>query len=263
VHRLDNPVSPGLDGRCVLNELASGNIAVFVLRGLLPIERIDSDRNRIMPLFRRATATHYTNATSTTVGTYLAKQLTAPDVYFAEAAAAEEITDSIGFDLADRVRGRLADVLGLNSFELAQEPDGRRYAKKNLRIYSDGKRTPLHNDNVMRDAAGTGLILEKLRHQLSVVVCMQECDGGGELEIYQKRWQPEDERFKIVGGFGYDERVVGAARVHSFRPQTGDVYLINPTYYHAIGKPVGTDRITMGFFVGFFDDSLQDAVAWV
>lgn len=247
----------------VLRKLVNGETAVVVLRGLLPPEAFASGLERVLPLFRQATATSYSNATSTTVGTYLAKHLAAPDAYFEEAAAAEELTGSVGFDLADRVRQRLAEVLGLDSFELAQETDGRPYAKKNVRIYSDGVRTPLHNDNIMRDAADTGLVVEKLRHQLSVVVCMQECDGGGELEIHHKNWEPADEQYKIVEGFGYDEGVVKDAEVHRFKPMTGDVYLLNPTYFHAIGKPTGTDRITMGFFFGFFDDALRDAVAWV
>lgn len=264
VHPLDEPGGDAVDGRDLLHSLVHGDTAVVVLRGLLPPGRLASDLERIGPLFQQVTATDYTNATSTTVGTYLAKHLAAPDAYFEEAAAAEELTASVGFDLADRVRERLAEVLELDGFALAQEPDGRAYAKKNVRIYADGVRTPLHNDNVMRDAAGTGLVVEKLRHQLSVVVCLQECDEGGELEIHHKRWQPSDEQFKIVGGFGYEEEVVDGAAVHRFAPRTGDVYLLNPTYFHAIGAPRGsTDRITMGFFFGFFDDDLRDAVAWV
>ncbi|WP_328782633.1 hypothetical protein OHT68_30010 [Streptomyces canus] len=261
VHHLEE--QGGVDGRGILRSLVDGSAAVVVLRGLLPPERFASGIERILPLFRQATATNYTNVTSTTVGTYLAKHLAAPDAYFDEAAAAEELTDAVDFDLADRIRERLADVLELDSFELEREPDGRAYAKKNVRIYSDGVRTPLHNDKIMRDAVGTGLVVEKLRHQLSVVVCLQECDGGGELEIHQKSWHPQDEQFKIAGGFGYDGQVVGDAAVHWFKPQTGDVYLLNPTYYHAIGAPTGTDRITMGFFFGFYDDALRHAVAWV
>ncbi|WP_432102059.1 hypothetical protein [Streptomyces sp. bgisy091] len=253
----------GIDGRGLLRSLVDGDTAVVVLRGLLEPEEFSSGLERLQPLFRQATATNYANSTSTTVGTYLAKHLAAPDAYFQEAADAEELTDSVGFDLADRVRQRLADVLGLAGFEPEQEPGGRAYAKKNVRIYADGIRTPLHNDNIMRDAAGTGLVVEKLLHQLSVVVCVQECDGGGELEIHQRRWEPADEQFKIVGGFGYDAQVVTGAAVHRFKPQTGDVYLLNPTYFHSIEAPTGTDRITMGFFFGFYDDTLRDAVAWV
>ncbi len=236
---------------------------MVVFRGLLADGVFASNRERIMPLFDQATTTHYTNGSLTTIGPYLAKHLAEPDVYFERAAEAERLTSSIGFDLADRVRGGLAEVLQLNSFEVATEPDGRPYARKNVRIYSDGVRTPLHNDNMMRDAAGTGLLLAKLRHHLSVVVCVQECDSGGELEIHRKQWEPADERFKVVDGLGYDDAVTGGAPAHRFKPQTGDVYLLNPTHYHSIEKPVGTDRVTMGFFFGFFDDALSDATAWV
>ncbi|MFC8626791.1 2OG-Fe(II)-dependent halogenase WelO5 family protein [Streptomyces anulatus] len=263
VHRLDQAGEPAPDGPGVLKGLVNGDHAVVVLRGLLPPEEFDAQRERVVPLFGRAATTEYSNGSLTTLGPFLAKHLAQPDQYFEEAVRAEERTSAVGFDLADRVRARLAGVLGLNSFEAAVEPDGRAYAKKNVRIYSDGVRTPLHNDNMMRDAAGTGLLLAGLRHHLSVVVCVQECDGGGELEIHRKKWEPADEHFKVVGGLGYDDAVTGDAPRHRFKPQTGDVYLLNPTHYHSIEKPTGTDRVTMGFFFGFFDDALSDAIAWV
>jgi hypothetical protein len=263
VHQLDDPTRPAPDGPGLLKGLVNGDHAVVVLRGLLPAEEFGDSLRRVTALFAQAATTQYSNGSLTTIGPFLAKYLADPERYFAEAAAAEELTGSIGFGLADRVRGRLAEVLGLASFEVAREPDGTPYARKNVRIYSDGVRTPLHNDNMMRDAAGTGLLLERLRHHLSVVVCLQECDGGGELEIHRKQWEPADERFKVTGGLGYDDAVTGGAPAHRFKPAGGDVYLLNPTYYHSIEKPTGSDRVTMGFFFGFCDDALSDAIAWV
>ncbi|MEU9078789.1 hypothetical protein ACFYUY_10790 [Kitasatospora sp. NPDC004745] len=263
VHHLDQPGEPAPDGPGLLKGLISGDHAVVVLRGLLSEEEFTANRERVVPLFGRADTTEYSNGSLTTLGPYLAKHLAAPDTYFEQAAAAERLTAGVGFDLADRVRARLAEVLGLDAFDVAAEPDGREYARKNVRIYSDGVRTPLHNDNMMRDAAGTGLVLAGLLHHLSVVVCIQECDGGGELEIHRKQWEPLDEEFKVVGGLGYDQAVTRGAPAHRFKPQTGDVYLLNPTHYHSIEKPTGTDRVTMGFFFGFFDPALTRAVAWV
>ncbi|CAM5659769.1 hypothetical protein SALBM311S_09861 [Streptomyces alboniger] len=40
------------------------------------------------------------------------------------------------------------------------------------------------------------------------------------------------------------------------------MYLINPTYYHEIEKVHGATRTTLGFFIGFTDDTLTNAVAW-
>ncbi|MFI9778714.1 hypothetical protein ACIHCV_29045 [Streptomyces sp. NPDC051956] len=263
VHHIDDPTSPAPHGPGLLKGLVSGDHAVVVLRGLVSETEFAANRQRAATLFGEAATTRYANGSLTTIGPYLAKHLADPGTYFEQAAAAEERTASVGFDLADRVRDELAEVLALDSFDVARESDGRAFASKNVRIYSDGVRTPLHNDNMMRDAAGTGLVLERLRHHLSVVVCLQECDGGGELEIHRKQWEPSDERFKIVDGLGYDDAVTAGAPFHRFKPQAGDVYLLNPTYYHSIEKPTGTDRVTMGFFFGFFDDTFSDAIAWV
>ncbi|MFF1360960.1 hypothetical protein [Streptomyces sp. NPDC058297] len=264
VHHLDRPGEPEPDGPGILKGLANGDLAVVVLRGLFPREEFDANVQRVVPLLGQAATTQYSNGSLTTIGPFLAKHLGAVDAYFEEAAAAARLTSSIGFDLAARTRAHLAEVLGLDSFDAAVEPDGRRYAENNVRIYSDGVRTPLHNDNMMRDAADTGLLLQNLRHHLSVVVCLQECEEGGELEIHRKTWAPEDESFKVVHGLGYDDAVTGGAPSHRFKPEAGDVYLLNPTHYHSIEAPLGTaDRVTMGFFFGFFDDALTDAIAWV
>jgi len=39
-------------------------------------------------------------------------------------------------------------------------------------------------------------------------------------------------------------------------------YIIDPTNYHAIRAVSGRDRITMGFFFGFFDEESKAEVCW-
>ncbi|MFI1285791.1 MULTISPECIES: 2OG-Fe(II)-dependent halogenase WelO5 family protein [unclassified Streptomyces] len=252
-----------IDGADLVRRLVDGTVAVVVLRNLLPESVFDANRERLAPVFGQASTTQYSNGSLTTIGPYLAKHLDDPDTYFAEALKANEFTESIGVDLGARTRQRLAEVLDLKRFDTESEADGRSYSQQNVRIYADNIRTPLHNDNIMRDAAGTGLALAELRHQLSCVVCIQECEDGGELRIHRKRWSGEDNEYKIVGGLGYDEAVTGDAPAHEFKPRAGDVYLLNPTYYHSIEQVTGSDRITMGFFFGFYDDELTEAVSWI
>ncbi|RSS78587.1 hypothetical protein [Streptomyces sp. WAC06614] len=252
-----------IDGASLVKGLVDGTVAVVVLRNLLPEAVFADNRERLRPVFGQASTTQYTNGSLTTIGPYLAKHLDEPDTYFTEARKANEFTASLGVDLGERTRQRLAEVLGLKRFDTEAEPDGRSYSQQNVRIYADSIRTPLHNDNIMRDAAGTGLALASLRHQLSCVVCIQECETGGELRIHRKRWTEADNTYKIVGGLGYDEAVTDGAPAHEFKPQAGDVYLLNPTYYHSIEQVSGSDRITMGFFFGFYDDELAEAVSWI
>ena len=246
-----------------LRRLIDGDLAVLVIKGLVPAEDFAANRERILPLFDRALTTHYVNGTLTTIGPYLAKHLGDPDAYFSEAKEAAELTASIGFDLAERTRNALRDLLGMRRFESLVESDGRRYSESNVRIYADGVDTPLHNDNIMRDAADTGLLLAKLKYQLSCVVCIQECADGGELVAYRKPWEPSDEQYKIAGGLGYEDGAVTDVAAHEFKPEAGDVYLLNPTYFHAINRVGGPDRVTLGFFFGFFDDDLTDGVTWI
>lgn len=91
------------------------------------------------------------------------------------------------------MRERLREVLGLRSLAPAREPDGRCYCECIVRIHADGVRNPLHNDSIMRDAAETCIRLAHLEEQLSCVVCLQECDSGGELYHDRKKWHPNDE----------------------------------------------------------------------
>lgn len=246
----------------LLRRLVTGDVPVVVLRGLLPTDAFAENRARLEPLFGTAHTTDYVNGSLTTIGPYLAKYLDDPDGYFAAAKEADALLGSVDFDLGDRIRTALREALGLRELAPASEPDGRAYAPFVVRIHADGVRNPLHNDNIMRDAAGTGIALESLTHQLSCVVCLQECDGGGELGIYRKPWNPADEKFKIPGGLGYESAVVENVPRHKFKPAAGDVYLLNPTQYHEIARVSGDTRLTLGFFLGFPDDRLDTALVW-
>jgi hypothetical protein len=247
----------------LLGQLIRGEVAVVRLRELLPPQDFDLARDRLPDLVAEARTTRYVNGALTTVGPYLNKYLDRPDDYFTEAERAEALFRRAGFDLADRVRTALAKAFALRTMEPATEPDGRRYGPAVLRVHADGVSNPLHNDNIMRDAADTGLSLAGLAAQLSCVVCVQECDTGGELMIYDRPWRPEDERHKVDRGLGYDHMVVADARRLIFRPRSHDVYLINPTHYHEIERVGGASRITLGFFIGFHDTRPPtDAVVW-
>jgi hypothetical protein len=247
----------------LMEGLASGDHAIVVLKGLIPEAEFGRDRERILGLFDRAVTTSYSNGRLTTVGPYLAKFAGDRPAYFAAAAEAAATTAEAGIDLARRTRGRLAEVLGLAGFEPAAEPDGTRFADHNIRIYADDVETPLHNDNIMRDMAGDPLSLNALTSHFSCVVCVQECDSGGHLELYRKPWEPDDEQYKIRGGFGYDTAVVDGVESLRFKPETGDVYLFDPTQYHAIERVAGRERVTLGFFFGFRDAAPDEAIAWV
>jgi len=245
-----------------LRALIRNECAVLVLRDLLSPAIVEETRRRVGDHSRRALATRYVNGTLTTIGPYLAKHLAQPERYFADAHVTDEVFSDAAQDPRLLTREGLRAFLGLRSCAVACETDGRRYADSVVRIHADGVRNPLHNDNIMRDAGSTGLVLRLLRYQLSCIVCIQECDEGGELIHYRKTWHQDDEAYKIKDGLGYDRGVVHGAPSQVFKPRTGDVYIINPTNYHEIERVRGRDRITLGFFIGFLGDALSDAIVW-
>ena len=248
-------------GADLLRGLIDGQISVVVLKGLLSSEVFSQHRERLAKLFDRASTTRYVNGSLTTIGPFLAKHLPNVDEYFREAKEANSLTSKVSFTLANEVRAGLTEVFSMRRFDVAEEPDGRRYADSVVRIHADGVRNALHNDNIMRDAAGTGLEVSRLLYQLSCVACVQERDTGGELKIYGKAWQAADEQFKVPGG-GYGHGAVESVPSHEFKPQAEDVYLINPTYFHEITEVGGSDLLTLGFFIGFVDEQLDSAIAW-
>ena len=248
--------------RPLLQQLVDQQVAVIVIKNLINEKLLQKGLELVFSHYERKTASKYHNGTLTTIGPYLVRHLHDLDTYFAAARTTDEVFENTDFDLRKVTQQGLRSVLGLRTLHVEQEPDGRRYADSIIRIHGDGVANPLHNDHIMRDSARSGLKLAKLTTQLSCVVCLQECDNGGELITYQREWSPQDEKFKIQDGLGYHPGVIKDAPRAVFRPQQGDVYLINPTTYHEIARVGGKDRVTLSFFMGFYDNALEDCVLW-
>jgi len=251
-----------LPGRDALASLRAGTLGLVVLRDRLRPATLAAGQSAVAAWRAAADDNRYPNATLTTLGPYLARHLQDPAEYFRRTGEADGLFPNPRHDLRREARDLLRRALGLRSLAVAVEPDGRRYAAGVVRLHADGVSTPVHNDHIARDAAGTGLLVAKVRSQFSCVVCLEECTRGGELLLYRRPWQPDDERFKSAGWLGYDEGVVAGAPSLTFKPQTGDVYVMNPTNYHAIAAVGGAERRTLGFFFGHLSDDLADPVAW-
>jgi hypothetical protein len=246
----------------LLRLLRQDDAAVIVFKNLIGPDEYTPLVDEVIRRRNQAIVSQYVNGSLTTFGTYLARHLSSPAVYFEAARAGNELFANQQDDLRQVVRARLARTLGLESLTVAGEPDGRSYAPAIVRIHGNGVSNPLHNDNIMRDARGSGLMLAGLGYQFSCVTCLQECNANGALLQYRRRWAPPDEAFKVPNGLGYMQAVVDGADLCRFRPETGDVYIMDPTNYHAIEAVQGRDRVTMGFFFGFRDDACRSGVCW-
>ncbi len=253
----------GMLSKETLKDLSDGKYAVIVLKNALKKNQLSNIKKCLDKLTAKIETQVYVNGALTTFGPYLAKYLNNLDGYFNAASATDELFGSDSeSDLRLYVRNHLRQTFNLNSLSVAKENNNLTYSPAVVRIHGKGVANPLHNDNIMRDAANTNLILRNLLVQLSCIVCIQECNGGGELKHYQKLWKLSDEIHKIPNGLGYKQDVITDANSYTFKPATGDIYLINPTYYHEIFKVADQDRITMGFFMGFFDYSFDEGIVW-
>ncbi len=245
----------------LFDDLVSGAVPLVVIRGLISDERLAQLRASIERRREHIRVTRYVNGALTVIGTYLAKHTAAPQRYFDEAS---DRTFALPGEVESLRRDVCADLerrLGLASLKSVEELALGAYAPAIVRFHADGVANPLHNDNIMRDAAGTGLTVAQLSCQLSCVSCLQACDAGGRLRIYRKVWSAADERFKIPRGLGYEREVVAGAEVISFAPSAGDVYVFNTTHYHEVDRVSGAERITMGFFFGC-EAGGRHAIAW-
>lgn len=257
VYQAGNP-APGLSA---LQELRDNQRPAIILKGLLDTPALAAFQKAVDNYRDQAVVSKYPNGALTTIGPYIARHLKDPETYFANARATDVLFPDPDLNLRTHVLQQFRQIFNLKTLEAAEQ-DGHSYAPMIVRLHANGVNNPLHNDHIMRDAAGTDLILAKLDCQFSCIVCVQECDEGGELVLYRKPWESEDEKYKIPGNLGYDHGVVEHVESFKYKPATGDVYLINPTNYHEIYEVRGTERRTLSFFFGFFDKALEQGVIW-
>lgn len=221
--------------RTWLDDIVTARVPLLVLRNFLT----DEERQEVVTDLQRCRekirVSHYPNGALTTLGPYLAKHTAAPENYFTEWRDIEPALPPSLAALRLQIYEWVRHALKLESLKTAHEPELGDYAGSIVRFHANGVANPLHNDNIVRDAADTGLAVTQILHQLSCVVCLQECNAGG---------------------------VVAQSETCEFSPRSGDIYLFNPAFYHEIDRVEGDTRITMGFFFGLTDKKMKHAIAW-
>jgi hypothetical protein len=245
-----------------LDDIVTARVPLLVLRDFLTPARCEAVVDDLMLCREKIRETQYPNGSLTTLGPYLAKHTAAPGNYFSELRDLKPILPSSLSQLRDTIYDWVRHALKLESLQTAHQPEQGEYAGSIVRFHANGVANPLHNDNIVRDAADANLVVTKILHQLSCVVCLQACNTGGALRIYNKKWSPEDERFKTPGELGYQSAVTALTETCEFTPKRGDIYLFNPAYYHEIDRVEGDTRVTMGFFFGLTDKKMKHAIAW-
>lgn len=249
-------------GPAWLDDVISARIPVLVFRGFTSPDKARLLIDDLKNCESSVCVSSYLNATLTTLGPYLAKYVSSPDEYFEQAATIKTLLPYSLRQAQSDIYQLVKQWFCLDSLNTAVEPVLGEYSGSVIRFHADGIANPLHSDNISRDAAGSGLIVERIAHQLSCVVCLQACTSGGQLRVFRKNWCLEDECFKARCELGYSCGVVEGYGACEFSPAQGDVYIFNPAYYHEIDRVSGVARITLGFFFGFTGEDMKKAIAW-
>ena len=105
----------------------------------------------------------------------------------------------------------------------------------------------LHIDFAQLDAPnwGIGNITSQLVWNLYVKAPSQ----GGVCKVYNRQWQPEDEKYKTPSSYGYDYSLVATSEVKHNIPLTGDLVIFNSRNFHEVVPGIG-ERITISSFIG-------------
>lgn len=113
---------------------------------------------------------------------------------------------------------------------------------------------PIHKDIVSHSAKG--FLVSLVSNQISCVLHLQTAQKGGELVIYEQKWVPKDEQYRKIG-FGYSEEVITTKKSLLIKPKTGDLIMLNPSFFHRILPIHGSkSRITMSCFAGNLSNKL-------
>jgi hypothetical protein len=89
----------------------------------------------------------------------------------------------------------------------------------------------------------------KISRQLTWNIYLQPGDSGGDCQVYNRQWRPEDEQTRVPGSYGYDPKLVADVQSVRLRPNLGELTLFNSRNFHEVHASAGR-RITLSSFAG-------------
>jgi hypothetical protein len=167
------------------------------------------------------------------------------EAYFRAAAEAREEYATI-FASSFNPLARFVDALCALGFDagLMQEPRWGPYFAGTGKVRNGT--TPIHVDFSPQDSPdwAVGSIEAQLAWNFYVNVPTR----GGELIVWEKTWQPEDDVHQAEGSYWYYPSVVANVPELRIAAQPGDVVVLNSRNYHAVADSVS--RLAYGSFIG-------------
>ncbi len=130
--------------------------------------------------------------------------------------------------------------------KILQHPDGRPYNVSNLRtLVVEAGSSILHVDDltidgsVKPDFALPTELQGQSYVQVSLLVCLNETHSEAMLRVYNRRYQPSDDVFRLENGWQFADAAVQGAEYLDFKPNLGDTFVMPNHYFHDV---VGGDK---------------------
>lgn len=106
----------------------------------------------------------------------------------------------------------------------------------------------IHFDEIVREFPGGADDIPVVQLAFNCHLAMPA--SGGELHVFRRRWQPEDEPLR-GGNYWYPEEIIADAHRASVLAEAGDAVFFDPRNYHRILPRKGAGRrVTFSFFIG-------------
>ena len=110
--------------------------------------------------------------------------------------------------------------------------------------------SPIHVDFAPQDSKDWGIGQAEV--QLAWNLYLDTGSLPGDLILWDKMWQPEDDKYQVEDNYYYDKRIVSDLPENRFPVTVGSVILINARNFHAVSD--AKDRVTFGSFISVFED---------
>ncbi|MFN6487122.1 MULTISPECIES: hypothetical protein [unclassified Nostoc] len=166
--------------------------------------------------------------------------------YFQEVERASKLRDSIfaaSFNPLERIMEKFRECGA--KVRIASEADYGSYYAGLIRKIENG--TQIHIDFAPLEQSGWEVCT--ITTQLSWTLYLKLSDKNhGQTCIYDRRWVPEDEQYKL-DSYGYSDTVIANVDTVAFQPYVGDVLLFNTSNFHYV-EPMQGQRVGFTSMIG-------------
>ena len=230
------------------DELSNGKIPAIVLKKAFSLKTCKKITQKIL------NSNYITDGPGIDkkIGESLNSYLNQKETYFKKTELTDTKLENY-FDTIDDPRivmQKLLSIIFQKKISVAKE-NNLNYSKGVFRVHSSG------TFNIHRDCArfeASNYKVSNFPLQFSATLHLQKAECGGELILYKKFWQQEDEKYRFPH-FGYSKEVVTNTEFLKIKPDVGDIIIINPLHYHTISEIKGmSDRVSTGFFFAPSDE---------